>query len=49
VVAKDTSAIVEAIRQLRVARDGAVKARSAALNALSGLIITAPRGICADS
>ena len=34
VVAKDTSGIVEAIRQLRVARDGAVKARSAALNAL---------------
>jgi transposase len=31
VVAKDTSGIVEAIRQLRVARDGAVKARSAAL------------------
>jgi transposase len=42
VVAKDTSGIVEAIRQLRVARDGAVKARTAALNALSGLIITAP-------
>ena len=34
--------IVEAIRQLRVARDGAVKARSAALNALGGLIVTAP-------
>jgi transposase len=48
VVAKDTSGIVEAIRQLRVARDGAVKARTAALNALSGLIITAPR-ISADS
>jgi transposase len=44
VVAKDTSGIVEAIRQLRVARDGAVKARTAALNALSGLIVTAPRG-----
>src|SRR4051794_9669467 len=40
VVAKDTSGIVEAIRQLRVARDGAVKARTAALNALNGLIIT---------
>ena len=37
VIAKDTSGIVEAIRQLRVARDGAVKARSAALNALDGL------------
>ena len=42
VIAKDTSGIVEAIRQLRVARDGAVKARSAALNALGGLIVTAP-------
>jgi transposase len=45
VVAKDTSGIVEAIRQLRVARDGAVKARSAALNALSGLIVTAPEDL----
>jgi transposase len=42
VFAKDTTGIVEAIRQLRVARDGAVKARSAALNALTGLIVTAP-------
>jgi transposase len=42
VIAKDTTGIVEAIRQLRVARDGAVKARSAALNALTGLAITAP-------
>src|SRR3954449_2114283 len=45
VVAKDTSGIVEAIRQLRVARDGAVKARSAALNALGGLIVTAPEDL----
>jgi transposase len=42
VIAKDTTGIVESIRQLRVARDGAVKARSAALNALIGLIISAP-------
>jgi transposase len=42
VIAKDTTGIVEAIRQLRVARDGAVKARSAALNALDGLMISAP-------
>jgi transposase len=42
VIAKDTSGIVEAIRQLRVAREGAVKARTAALNALSALIVTAP-------
>jgi transposase len=41
VIAKDTTGIVEAIRQLRVARDGAVKARSAALNTLTGLIVTA--------
>jgi transposase len=48
VIAKDTTGIVEAIRQLRVARDGAVKARSAALNALTGLAIT-PRSSCASS
>ena len=42
VIAKDTTGIVESIRQLRVARDGAVKARSAALNALGALIVTAP-------
>jgi hypothetical protein len=45
VVAKDTSGIVKAIRQLRVVRNGAVKARSAALNALSGLIVTAPEDL----
>jgi transposase len=42
VVAKDTTGVVESIRQLRVARDGAAKARSAALNALTGVIVTAP-------
>ena len=42
VIPKDTTGIVEAIRQLRVARDGAIKARTAALNALGGLIISAP-------
>jgi transposase len=42
VIAKDTTGIVEAIRQLRVARDGAVKGRSAALNALTGLVVSAP-------
>jgi len=45
VVAKDTSGIVEALRQLRVTRDGAVKARTAALNALGGLIVTAPEDL----
>ena len=40
--AKDTTGIVESIRQLAVARDGAVKARSAALCQLGDLITTAP-------
>jgi len=48
VIAKDTTGVVESIRQLRVARDGAVKARSAALNALGGLIVSAPSS-CASS
>jgi transposase len=43
VIAKDRTGIVEAIRQLRVARVGALKARSAALNALTGLIVAAPQ------
>jgi transposase len=42
VVPKDTTTVVESIRALRVARDGAVKARSAALNQLKDLITTAP-------
>jgi transposase len=45
VTAKDTSGIVESIRQLRVARDSAVKARTAALNALGALIVTAPEDL----
>lgn len=40
--AKDTTGIVESIRQLAVARDSAVKARSAALCQLGDLITTAP-------
>ena len=40
--AKDTSGIVEAIRQVTVARNGAVKARAAALCQLGDLIVTAP-------
>ncbi|MDI1463305.1 IS110 family transposase [Catellatospora sp. KI3] len=39
---------VEAIRALRVARRGAVKARTAALNQLHGLITAAPEDIRAD-
>src|SRR5438067_8314678 len=41
-VPKQTSGIVEAIRQLAVARSGALKARTAALQQLDDLLITAP-------
>lgn len=40
--AKDTGGIVESIRRLAVARDGAVKARTAALCQLGDLVVTAP-------
>jgi transposase len=36
---------VEAIRALRVARRGAVKARTQTINALRGLLVTAPAGL----
>jgi hypothetical protein len=39
---KHSGGIVESIRQLRVAREGAVKANTAALNQLHGLVISAP-------
>jgi len=39
---KNTTGIVEAIRELSVARDGAVKARTAALGQLGDLLVTAP-------
>jgi hypothetical protein len=39
---KNTQGIVEAIRQLTVAREGAMKARTAALCQLGDLLITAP-------
>jgi len=42
VTPKRTTGIVESIRQLRVARDGAVKSRSAAMLQLGDLILTAP-------
>jgi hypothetical protein len=42
VTPKQTTGIVEAIRQLRIARDSAVKSRSAAMLQLGGLILTAP-------
>ena len=41
--AKDTGGIVEAIRQLSIVRAGALKARTAALQQLDDLIITAPQ------
>ena len=40
--AKDTTGIVEAIRQLSVARNSAIKARTAALCQLGDLLVTAP-------
>lgn len=42
-IPKRTDGIVESIRQLRVARESAVKARTAALVQLGELIITAPQ------
>jgi transposase len=42
VVPKLTDGIVEAIRQLRLARDSAVKARTAAFNQLTEMIVTVP-------
>ena len=41
-VPKDTTGIVESIRQLRLVRAGAIKSRSAALTQLGDLIATAP-------
>ncbi len=43
--AKDTSGIVEAIRQLSIARNSAVKARTAALCQLGDLLVTAPAAL----
>lgn len=41
-VPKDTTGVVESIRQLKVARASAIKARSAALLALGDVLISAP-------
>jgi hypothetical protein len=41
-IPKDTTGIVEAIRQLQLARASAVQARTAALDQLGDLVITAP-------
>jgi len=45
---KDHTGVVEAIRVIRVARAGAVKARTAALNQLKDLITTAPEELRAQ-
>jgi transposase len=47
-VPKTRTGPVEAIRALRVARRGAVKARTAALNQLHGLIVSAPETLRAE-
>lgn len=44
-VPKDTTGVVEAIRQLHVARSSAVQARTNALNQFSELVVTAPQWV----
>lgn len=44
-IPKDTTGVVESIRNLKVARDGAVKARTAALQQGRDLLVTAPASI----
>jgi transposase len=43
--AKRRDGIVESIRALRAARNGAIKARTAAINQLKGLLVTAPASL----
>jgi transposase len=43
--AKRRDGIVESIRALRAARSGAIKARTAAINQLKGLLVTAPASL----
>lgn len=44
-IPKDTTGVVEAIRQLHLARASAVTARARALNQLGELLVTAPAGV----
>jgi transposase len=44
-VPKDRRGVVESIRMLRIARSGAVKARTAAINALKTILLTAPEPV----
>jgi transposase len=46
--AKRRDGIVESIRALRAARSGAIKARTAAINQLKGLLVTAPSPLRED-
>jgi transposase len=46
--AKRRDGIVEAIRALRAVRSGAIKARTAAINQLKGLLVTAPTPLRED-
>jgi transposase len=46
--AKRRDGIVEAIRALRAARSGAIKARTASINQLKGLLVTAPSSLRQD-
>lgn len=48
VVPKLANGSIEAIRTIRVARNGAIKARTAATNALQGLLISAPEPLRAQ-
>jgi len=41
-VAKDTTGVIEAIRQIKVARDSAVKSRTIALQQIRDLLVTGP-------
>ena len=43
--AKRRDGIVEAIRAFRAVRSGAIKARTAAINQLKGLLVTAPASL----
>lgn len=45
---KDTTGVVESIRQLLIVRSSAVKSRTAALNQLSELLVTAPEAVRAS-
>ena len=47
-IPKSADGEVEAVRVIKVAKDGAVKSRTAAMNSLKNLLITAPAALRAD-